>query len=82
MIDDVLGYINYGFAGLFFLEAILKMISYGFVPYFRDKENIFDVVIVLASILTIVISLCTDLDLGASGNFIRALRLFRILKYF
>jgi hypothetical protein len=80
-VDDILGYINYGFAILFALEALLKLIAFGCRTYFRDGGNIFDMMIVITSIVSSVISLSFELDFGASATFIRALRISRVLKF-
>ena len=76
-----MGYINYGFAILFALEALLKLIAFGCRTYFRDGGNIFDMIIVITSIVSSVISLCFAYDFGASTTFIRALRISRVLKF-
>ena len=56
-VDDLLDYINYGFAIFFAFEAILKLIAMGARTYFRDHGNIFDLAIVVTSIISSVISL-------------------------
>ena len=80
-VDDILDNINYGFAVIFALEAVLKLISFGFKAYFRDKGNIFDFVIVILTIVSSIISITMKLDFGASTTFIRALRMSRIFKF-
>lgn len=77
----MLDYINYGFAVIFALEAILKIISFGFKAYVRDRGNIFDFLIVILTIVTSIISITMELDFGASTTFIRALRMSRIFKF-
>jgi len=47
--------INYCFLGIFVLEATIKLIAFGF-RYFKDKWNVFDFIIVLASIIVLVIT--------------------------
>lgn len=74
-LDSVLSFINYSFAGIFAIEAILKLYSLGLKPYFNDKGNVFDFVIVIASILSSIVSVVLKFDFGASATFIRALRL-------
>lgn len=56
-VDDILDYINYGFAIFFAFEALLKLIAYGARTYFRDSGNIFDLVVVITSIISSIISL-------------------------
>lgn len=80
-VDDLLDYINYGFAIIFAVEAILKLIAFGARTYFRDSGNIFDSIIVITSIISSVISLTFDVDFGSSTTFIRALRISRVLKF-
>ena len=80
-VDDILDYINYGFALFFAFEAILKLIAFGAKTYLRDSGNIFDLVIVITSIISSAISLSMQLDFGASTTFIRALRISRVLKF-
>jgi hypothetical protein len=77
----MLDYINYGFSVIFALEAILKIISFGFKAYVRDRGNIFDFLIVILTIVTSIISITMELDFGASTTFIRALRMSRIFKF-
>ena len=69
------------FAIMFTLEALLKLIAFGCRTYFRDGGNIFDMIIVIISIVSSVISLCFEFDFGASATFIRALRISRVLKF-
>ena len=78
---QILDYINYGFAVIFALEAVLKIISFGFKAYVRDTGNIFDFLIVILTIVTSIISITMELDFGASTTFIRALRMSRIFKF-
>lgn len=77
-----LDYINYGFASIFALEAIIKLTALGFKIYFHDNGNSFDFAIVIASIVSSLISIKFNMKFGASATFIRALRLARILKFF
>lgn len=80
-VDDLLDYINYSFAGVFAIEAIAKMIAYGVKGYFKDWGNLFDFVIVIASISSSIVSIVLKFDFGASTTFIRALRITRIFNY-
>jgi hypothetical protein len=79
-VDDLLDYINYSFAGIFLIEALLKLTAFGFRAYFRETGNIFDLVIVLSSIISTIVSLTMNVDFGSSTTFIRALRIIRIFK--
>lgn len=46
--------VNYIFTAIFTMEAILKIIAYGF-SYFKVGWNIFDFAIVLSSYITLII---------------------------
>ena len=63
------------------METVLKIISFGFKAYVRDRGNIFDFLIVILTIVTSIISITMELDFGASTTFIRALRMSRIFKF-
>jgi len=80
-VDEFLSYLNYFFASIFTLEAILKLIAFGFIGYFRDTGNIFDFVIVLTTIASTILSFVLSFDFGASTTFIRAMRISRIFKF-
>jgi len=80
-VDDLLDYINYGFAIFFAIEAIMKMVAFGLRTYLRDGGNIFDLIIVITSIISSAISLSLNVDFGSSTTFIRALRISRVLKF-
>ena len=72
---------NYGFALVFISEAVLKIIAMGPKLYFMDQGNQLDFLIVVASIVTSVLSFTTSIDFGAKSNFIRATRLSKALKH-
>ena len=80
-VDDILDYVNYGFAIFFAIEAIMKMIAFGLRTYLRDGGNIFDLIIVITSIISSAVSLSLNVDFGSSTTFIRALRISRVLKF-
>ena len=52
----VLDLINLIFAGIFFLEMIVKLIGMGPSNYIKDSYNIFDAVIVTISIVDILVT--------------------------
>jgi len=66
---------------VFFFEVIFKVIAFGVTCFMSDTQNVFDLVIVISSIISTVISFILNVDFGASTTFIRALRITRILKY-
>ena len=80
-VDTIMNEINYGFALIFLIEAILKLIAFGPRVYFLDNGNRFDISIVLISIVSSVFSFVTSFSLGASTTFIRALRISRIFNF-
>lgn len=53
---NVLDLINLIFAGIFFLEMIVKLIGIGPSNYIKDSYNIFDAVIVTISIVDILVT--------------------------
>jgi hypothetical protein len=81
LIDDILSYLNYFFATIFTVEAILKLIAFGYKGYFRDSGNFFDFLIVLTTIASTIITFLSSFEFGASTTFIRAMRISRIFKF-
>ena len=47
--------INFIFTAIFILEAILKMLAWGFKQYFADEWNIFDFVVALGSLIGVIL---------------------------
>jgi Ion transport protein len=80
-VDDILDYVNYGFASTFALEALCKIIALTPYYYFKEAGNMFDFFTVVASIITSAISISLNVDFGASATFIRALRISKIFKF-
>lgn len=76
----LLAIINYIFLGIFTIEAILKIIGYGYF-YFLDGWNLFDFTIVLTSLISVVIdNVVGGLNLGSSTSVIRTFRVGRVLR--
>jgi hypothetical protein len=73
---------NTVFTALFTLEMAVKIIGYGFIPYFRDKLNIFDTLIVVVSLLDLALSSANVFKGGslAALSAFRTLRLFLMFK--
>jgi hypothetical protein len=69
--------INLLFTILFTLEVVLKVIGLGIKPFSKEGFNIFDLLIVIISLVEISMS-----DGGGSFSALRAFRLFRIFKLF
>jgi len=76
-IADILNYI---FAAIFTLEAAGKIVGLGFKPYFVDNWNTFDFFIVVGSLLGIILSESTNLEIGPQATLIRAFRISRIFR--
>jgi hypothetical protein len=80
----VLEKVNIVFTVIFTIEMIVRMLAFGFIRYFKGSYfNIFDSVIVIASIVDIFMSnLILSKDSETSGSVITALRGFRLLRIF
>ena len=73
-LHDVVHYTNLVFTGIFTIEMILKVMSYGPGGYAADNMNLFDAAIVMVSLLEIA-------GVGSSSvSVLRTCRLLRILK--
>lgn len=53
--SHILDLLNQIFYGFFLLEFILKLLGLGFKLYFKDKFNIFDLIIILLSTVDIAV---------------------------
>ena len=51
----VLDIFNYIFAGIFTIEAIIKLIAFG-KRYFKDGWNVFDFIIVIGTFVGLIVS--------------------------
>ena len=75
---EVLTYIDYFMTGAFCLEALLKIIAFGFLftktSYLKDAWNILDFVIVISAIAGFV------LPEGINISAVKSLRILRILR--
>ena len=78
LITDIL---NYFFAGVFTIEAIVKIIALD-KRYFVDPWNVFDFVIVIGTMITITLSQLLDLEVGPQATLLRAFRIGRMFKIF
>ncbi|PFX17210.1 Voltage-dependent calcium channel type D subunit alpha-1 [Stylophora pistillata] len=79
-INDNLEVAEYVFLAVFTMEAVLKIIAYGFLfhpgAYLRNGWNILDFVIVVVGLATILVKATLS-----SGSFdVKALRAFRVLR--
>jgi len=71
--------LNYSFAAIFTLEAIVKIIGLGLL-YFKDGWNVFDFSIVVGTHFGILISQVSTFNVGATATIIRAFRIFRVFR--
>ena len=78
----VIRMVNYCFLVIFVLEAIVKLIAFD-VRYFKDSWNVFDFIIVLASIIVLIITNFFDIKILSSlTQLLRVFRLGRLFKLF
>lgn len=76
--------LNYIFTVIFTFEVVVKMIALGIKPFLKEGFNVFDTLIVLASLSQIVITMVNPGGSNNSGVFLilRTFRVFRIFKLF
>uniref|UniRef100_A0A3B3RH03 Calcium voltage-gated channel subunit alpha1 I n=1 Tax=Paramormyrops kingsleyae TaxID=1676925 RepID=A0A3B3RH03_9TELE len=79
-----LKYCNYFFTTTFVLEAVLKLIAFGFRRFFKDRWNQLDLAIVLLSVMGITLE---EIEISAALpinptiiRIMRVLRIARVLK--
>ena len=83
--NKYLNYFDYAFSVVFIIEAILKIITSGFVfgkqTYLREPWNVLDFIIVLAAIIDVLMEFFRlDSDTLSALKSIRVLRVLRPLK--
>jgi hypothetical protein len=66
---------------IFIFELLIKLIGFGW-RYFRDPWNIFDIIIVIASIVGIILNQTTDDSFGPQTTIVRAFRIIRVFYIF
>ncbi|XP_036376791.1 voltage-dependent T-type calcium channel subunit alpha-1I-like [Megalops cyprinoides] len=83
-LETALKYCNYFFSSTFVLEAVLKLIAFGFRRFFKDRWNQLDLAIVLLSVMGITLE---EIEINASLpinptiiRIMRVLRIARVLK--
>ncbi|XP_014649086.1 PREDICTED: voltage-dependent T-type calcium channel subunit alpha-1H [Ceratotherium simum simum] len=83
-LDEALKYCNYVFTIVFVLEAVLKLVAFGFRRFFKDRWNQLDLAIVLLSIMGITLE---EIEMSAALpinptiiRIMRVLRIARVLK--
>ena len=75
----MLDIINYVFAAIFTIEAILKIIALG-KNYFCDGWNCFDFIIVSGTLISILIASVSNFDIGTQATLVRSFRIGRIFR--
>ncbi|XP_035254563.1 voltage-dependent T-type calcium channel subunit alpha-1I-like [Anguilla anguilla] len=76
-----LKYCNYFFTSTFVLEAVLKLIAFGFRRFFKDRWNQLDLAIVLLSVMGIILEeIKASAALPISPTIIRIMRVLRIAR--
>uniref|UniRef100_A0A671SY99 Voltage-dependent T-type calcium channel subunit alpha-1I-like n=1 Tax=Sinocyclocheilus anshuiensis TaxID=1608454 RepID=A0A671SY99_9TELE len=80
-LEIALKYCNYFFTSTFVLEAVLKLIAFGFRRFFKDRWNQLDLAIVLLSVMGIILE---EIEISASlpinPTIIRIMRVLRIAR--
>jgi len=67
---------------IFIFELVIKLIGFGW-RYFRDPWNIFDIIIVIASVIGLILNQTSDGEnFGPQTTIIRSFRIVRILLVF
>ena len=78
--DSILDILNLVFTGVFFFEALLKILALNPKNYFGDRWNSFDFVIVLGSFIDIIYGKLSPGSNIISINFFRLFRVMRLVK--
>lgn len=73
-------YINYLFALIFTIEAILKLLGFGFKQYFSEAWNIFDFIVTFGSDIGVILKLTTGNSNVAALLVVRMFRIGRIFR--
>ena len=71
--------LNLIFTVVFTSEVAIKLIGLGYKDYFKDRYNIFDLVVVIISLIELKF---VDGEGGSKMGALRAIRLFRVFKLF
>ncbi|XP_073448761.1 voltage-dependent T-type calcium channel subunit alpha-1I isoform X1 [Aquarana catesbeiana] len=83
-LEVALKYCNYMFTTVFVLEAVMKLVAFGFRRFFKDRWNQLDLAIVLLSVMGITLE---EIEINAALpinptiiRIMRVLRITRVLK--
>lgn len=78
-LNPILDVINLVFAGIFTVEAIIKLIAFG-KGYFKVGWNNFDFTIVIGTYIGLILTNTTSFNVGPQTTIIRAFRIGRIFR--
>ncbi|CAB1418967.1 unnamed protein product, partial [Pleuronectes platessa] len=80
-LDEALKICNYIFTLIFVLEAVLKLVAFGFRRFFKERWNQLDLAIVLLSIMGITLEeIEVNASLPINPTIIRIMRVLRIAR--
>lgn len=71
--------INLVFTVIFISEAFIRIAGTGFQTYFKDGWNVFDFIIALGSVISILVSQISEVEIKAV-TLLRAFRILRLLR--
>ncbi|KAJ8605437.1 hypothetical protein CTAYLR_003319 [Chrysophaeum taylorii] len=74
--------INYCFAGIFAVEAVLKIGGIGWGAYWADASNRLDFIIVIGTLGGIVLTQAEIVSIGGVASVVRLFRIARIFRIF
>lgn len=78
-VNNILESLNYVFAVIFTVEAVLKITALGKM-YFKDGWNWFDFIIVCGTLISILIAQVSNFDIGTQATLVRSFRIGRIFR--
>uniref|UniRef100_A0A671T0R8 Voltage-dependent T-type calcium channel subunit alpha-1H-like n=1 Tax=Sinocyclocheilus anshuiensis TaxID=1608454 RepID=A0A671T0R8_9TELE len=80
-LEEALKYCNYVFTIIFVIEALLKLVAFGFRRFFKERWNQLDLAIVLLSIMGITLEeIKMNAALPINPTIIRIMRVLRIAR--
>ena len=79
-LSDFLEWTNLILTAAFTVEMVVKMLAYGLNIYFKSLFNMFDCLIVIASLIEITAKLASD-DGGGGGAIIGVFRIYVVMAY-
>ncbi|GMF38757.1 unnamed protein product [Phytophthora fragariaefolia] len=77
--SSIINVVNEIFAVIFTTEAAMKLTAFGW-EYFEDQWNQFDFFVVLGTLLSVVVELCTGASVRSLAMLVRVFRVTRILR--